>query len=494
MSVAAGPSSRLLPPGFTVRLTPRARLRHDSRLLVGGHGGSVLRLRGPAQSVVGAVGGWSADGPVASALGRALLDTGFAEPVWPSSAVSADSEVTDTTVVVPVRDRPDRLTALLAALPSRLPVVVVDDGSREPAAVAAVADRHSARLVTHPTNRGPAAARNTGLRLVATPLVAFCDSDVVPVDGWLATLRRHLDDPAVGLVGPRVLGRSGTGGGSWVERYEQARSSLDLGPAGGPVRPQWPVAYLPSACLLARVEALGDGFDEDLRVAEDVDLVWRLVRAGWTVRYEPAARVRHDHRTRPSAWLRRKAFYGTGAAPLAARHGSAVAPAVLSPWTAVLTVAVLAQRRWSAPVAVAAAASTTWHLDRRLWEPGSPTVDVRRLGTAASLTGRGVLAAVRQTAPALTRHYWPLAVAAALVSRRARRALVVAAVADGLADHRAVRPDLDPVRYVVARRLDDLAYGTGLWLGVWRARSVRALLPDLRLHVAPRPCVRQRRA
>jgi len=69
--------------------------------------------------------------------------------------------------------------------------------------------------------------------------------------------------------------------------------------------------------------------------------------------------------------------------------------------------------------------------------------------------------------------------------------VAVAVVVDGLLDYRRTRPDLDPVRYVAARRLDDLAYGAGVWYGAWRARSVRALLPswqgiDVRRTSSPR--------
>ena len=41
----------------------------------------------------------------------------------------------------------------------------------------------------------------------------------------------------------------------------------------------------------------------------------------------------------------------------------------------------------------------------------------------------------------------------------------------------AVHPDGE---VAVARRLDDLAYGTGLWAGALRARSPRALVPAFR--------------
>ena len=67
--------------------------------------------------------------------------------------------------------------------------------------------------------------------------------------------------------------------------------------------------------------------------------------------------------------------------------------------------------------------------------------------------------------------------AAALVSRRARRRLLVLAVAEGLLAWLPHRHRTGPVRHLAARRLDDLAYGAGLWAGAVRARSARALLP-----------------
>ena len=385
-----------------------------------------------------------------------------------------DGAVDDVTVVVPVQDRPRLLARLLDALPPSLPVVVVDDGSADPGPTRAVAAEFGARLRRHETGRGPAAARNTGLAVVGTEHVAFLDSDVLPVPGWLALLRRHLDDPAVGLVGPRVLGAAPRPDDGWLCRYETARSSLDLGPRPAPVQPLGRVAYLPSAALLARRTALGAGFDEALPVAEDVDLVWRVHESGWRVRYEPGAAVRHDHRTALGPWLRRKAYYGSGAALLAERHGSDVAPMVLNPWTAAVTLAVLAQRRWSAPAVALVCAAVTAALSRRLRGGDTP------VRTAAALTALGASSALQQAASALTRHYWPVAVLAAARSPRARRALLVAAAGDALLDYRRKRPDLDPVRFGVARRLDDLAYGTGLWAGAVRARSPRALVPAFR--------------
>lgn len=452
-------------------LSPSVKVCDDGRSLMGS--GRVLHLSAAAAAVVARAPVVVDGDAVGLELAERLLDGGYADPWWPDPA-PPDSTVTDVTVVVPTRDRAGAVAALLAALPPHLPVVVVDDGSAEPDAVAAVAAEHGAVLVPHAVNRGPAAARNTGLRAAATPFVAFCDSDVRPVPGWLGVLRRHLDDERTAIAAPRVVGPPGRVGDSWVTRYEADRSSLDLGPTPAAVRVHGAVAYLPSACLLVRRSALVDGFDEDLRAGEDVDLVWRLVGSGWRVRYEPAARVQHEHRVAVGSWLSRKAFYGTSAAPLARRHPGSVAPVVLTPWTAVWSLALLAQRRWSLPVALAALGFATASTARRLERSERPVV------TAATLTAEGAVASTWQVAASLVRHHWPLALAWAAVSPRGRRALVLAAVGEGLADRRRVRSGLGVVPYVVAHRLDDAAYGAGLWWGAMRDRSPAALLPVIR--------------
>jgi hypothetical protein len=149
-------------------------------------------------------------------------------------------------------------------------------------------------------------------------------------------------------------------------RYEAVRSSLDLGPDRALVVPRSRVAYVPSAALLVRRAAAGAGFDEDLHAAEDVEFELALHAAGWRMRFEPAARVAHDHRTTRGAWALRKAFYGTGAAPLALRHPGAVPPMVLSPTSAAVGALLLLARPWSAPAAVAVGAVGAGRLAGRL--------------------------------------------------------------------------------------------------------------------------------
>ena len=463
-NLPAPPPDRL-PDGFAVRLDPRTRRREGGTTLLGGSPLRQLRLSPRAHDLMGSDRLVVRDGTTA-ALAARLLDAGLAHPDLPI-VDGAD----DVTVVVPVKDRPAGLARLLAALRAdpatrHLPVVVVDDGSAEPVAAP------GARVVRHATARGPAAARNAGLGLVTTPLVAFLDSDCVPRPGWLARLRPHLADPRLAAVAPRIVALPG-GERSWLTPYETAVSALDMGPHPAPVRPNSRVSYVPSAALLARRAALGDGFDDTMRVAEDVDLGWRLAGAGWRVRYEPRATVAHEHPASTGEWLRRRAFYGTGAALLAARHGAAVAPLVLSPDTALAWALALIGRRPGRVAASGVLAVSTVRLARRLARPGDPPPVV----LAAALVGGGALASGRSLARSATRHHWPLALAAAAVSRTARRRVLAAAVLDVVDGWWPHRGEVGLLCFAAARRLDDLAYGTGLWAGALRARDPRALLP-----------------
>jgi mycofactocin system glycosyltransferase len=306
--------------------------------------------------------------------------------------------------------------------------------------------------------------------------VAFVDADVTSsVDDtsgcWLDTLLVHFDDEAVVAAAPRVRSRVGTG--SRRERYERRHSPLDLGPTPARVSPRTRVAYVPSAALLVRTDALDavGGFDADLRYGEDVDLVFRLAEAGGTVRYEPAACVEHRPRASWPAWWRQRVAYGSAAAPLARRHSGQVPPLAVS-WWSLASWALVAAGHPALGVAVATGSGAL--LPRRLrGVVAEPVVE------GARLAAQGHAMAGRWIAQALRRTWWPAAVAAALVGRRARRALLAAAVLGPLLDW---DPEIgvDRVRYVALRVADDVAYGSGVWLGCWRQRTTAPLWPDLR--------------
>ena len=454
--VPAGP----VPAGWRLRPAAGLRVVRDGETLLGGSPLRMLRLSARATTLVS---GWLAGEPVGEdrderALARRLLDAGLANPDPPARPPDT---IRDVTVVVPVYADPERLRACLAPLAGSASVIVVDDGSPDPDPIAAAAHAAGARYVRHPENRGPSAARNTGIRHATTPLVAFLDADCVPAAGFPGRLLDHLADPAVGLVAPRIA--SSERGRGPIAAYERTRSALDMGPRPSLVRPYSTVWYVPSAAMLARREALSAGFDEGLALGEDVDLVWRLHDAGWQVRYDPAVVVTHEDRVRPVAWLRRRIAYNESVAPLLTRHPDRVPVLFFSPVAAFAWGAALGGL--TTPV-VLLTALRAMRLRRALRDrlPGSGPWAVRvALETTAN--------EARDLARALAGPWAPIA---PLTERRRLALLLAAMVArDWLAD----RPALDPFRYGALRLADEATRGVGIWLGCARARDFKALLP-----------------
>jgi mycofactocin system glycosyltransferase len=448
----------------TVELDPGARLHEGSAggLLVGGQPLRVLRLSAAGAA---AVGRWRSGpvpvGPAERALAARLHEAGLAV-LRPAGSPFTRADIT---VVVPVRDRSRELDRCLAGIGDCADVVVVDDGSRDPAAVAAVVARHRARLLTRP-HGGPAAARNTGLAEARTALVAFVDSDCRLPTGWLDGLLPALGTGAA-VVAPRVVG---SGGRAATERFETTCGPLDLGDAAGPVGPGRRVGHVPAAVLLCRRDVLGAGFDETMPVGEDVDLVWRLAAAGEAVRYEPRVVVRHDTRADLASWLRQRAGYGRSAALLDARYPGRVAPVVLSRWT-LPTVACLAAGR---PVAAAGCTALGAVV---LWSklPAGPG----RAAETARLSALGLGWTLLGLTDAVARPWLPVLLPLAAASPAARR-ITAASVALRLVRARRRRPsDLGVAHWAALRMADDLAYGAGLWVGVLADRRPRAVLPRL---------------
>jgi mycofactocin system glycosyltransferase len=317
------------------------RLALDASLRIYGHGrvlvarGRIIRLTENGPAALRALLAGTAT-PAQRRLGDRLVAAGMAHP-RPTPRHRA------TTLVIPVRDRPQDLARLLAATQGSdpliirnrseqgfsyehsvkgsdpYPVVVVDDGSRVPVEGA----------VRREVSGGPGVARNEGLWGVETELVAFLDSDTVPPSGWIDALAGHFDDPTVAAVAPRIRARN------------KRRSPLDMGKHPAEVGPGRRVSYVPAAALLMRTAALPDEpFDPALRYGEDVDLIWRLIDAGWRVRYDPSVVVGHEERDT----VRRRFRYGTSAAPLKQRHPGKLKHVVVRPWP-VATLALLAARK-----------------------------------------------------------------------------------------------------------------------------------------------------
>jgi len=432
----------------------------DRDLLSGGSPWRLLRLTGASRAIAER---WRSGDVVRNGeerFARTLVQQGFVQPRF-----ERELELGHIDVVVPVYDNVTQLDALLEELRG-FHVTVVDDGSPDGAAVAECAERRGATLRRLPRNSGPAAARNFGAHSTTRPFLWFIDCDVRLGDAHEVAQRLYCDlaDPLLAACAPRVCGAGGPG---WRDHFEESFGPLDMGERSGLVSARGAVPYVPSACLLVRRAAFGEGFDEALRVGEDVDFVWRLAESGWLVRYDADVVVRHPTRGNWRTWWRQRADYGASAAPLSKRHGSRLAPLRADAWTLVAWSSVLLGKP--------AIGARIVRVARNHARDGVFRSEENPHESANEIVARNMVSAGGPMARAVIRTFGAVVLVAALHPRLRQRTLILFAVGT-LWRWRRRRVHLRDLPLGVA---DDLAYGVGVFAGAWRHKTLRPLTPDI---------------
>ncbi len=226
-------------------------------------------------------------------------------------------------VVVPTFERMDVLPEVLDALESQrgaplFEVVVIDDGSKD-ATPGFLAERRFGvpARVLYQENRGPAAARNAGVRAASGRLVAFLGDDTVPTPGWLAHHVEAHEDRGGGdelaVIGytrwhPRVRTDPFL---DYINEYGlQFGYRLIEDPEDVPFN-----FFYTSNLSLHRSRLLEERFDERFPYAawEDIELSYRLSRRGQRLIYEPGAVALHDHPTDLERFMARQEKAGYSA-------------------------------------------------------------------------------------------------------------------------------------------------------------------------------------
>jgi len=193
-------------------------------------------------------------------------------------------------------------------------LVVVADNAALDLAVADIAASAGAEYLALDRNYGYGAAMNHAVRIIPTAIewILICNPDVVLLRGAVDLMISIGDtDPRIGSVGPAILTngavypsaravpslRTGIGhalfaniwlGNPWTRAYRREFSLETARRDAG---------WLSGACVLVRRSAFDEigGFDDGyFMYFEDVDLGYRLGKAGYRNVYEPAAVVAHS--------------------------------------------------------------------------------------------------------------------------------------------------------------------------------------------------------
>lgn len=223
-------------------------------------------------------------------------------------ADAVPSACTPTSVLIVSRDLPD-LDARVKPLARLLPIPV--------------------RTLVVPSARTLAEVRNAGLRAVTTEWVHFLDSDTFLAPDHFVQLERAMGarDPSIAGFQLNFAPAPGTSG--WAQ-YEAEIDRWAIGRYIGAER----VRGLNGMGFLARVEVLRavGGFDPELVAAEDIELGYRLFRAGVPIAFLREVTVFHEYPARWRDLLRRKFWHGQGYGLLLRRHPEFWREISGSPW------------------------------------------------------------------------------------------------------------------------------------------------------------------
>ncbi len=249
-----------------------------------------------------------------------------------AATLRADPDV-PLTVVIPTYGRRDTLRRTLLAFaaqtapPTDFEVVVVDDGSPDDtlAMLEALRTPFALRVLAAP-HRGPNAARNRGLAAARGRVLLFTGDDMVPapsfVEEHLKFHARHPDERAalLGLVEwspeirvtPLMEFIVSPGGGQQFNFAKIRDGRADFG------------HFYTSNVSVKRSLLLRQPtwFDEDFAhpVWDDIELGYRLARAGMVLHFSPKAVTYHEHEITTAGFVRRQRMAGRMAVLFARKH------------------------------------------------------------------------------------------------------------------------------------------------------------------------------
>ena len=171
-------------------------------------------------------------------------------------------------------------------------IIIVDGGSSD--RTFEVASAYPIKVVQE-RKKGPSAGRNKGVAISNGEIIAFTDADCVADRLWLKELIKSFKDSNASVVGGSIdiLNNDNFIANCIASRFQGRRSVAT-----------WNVAYKRQV-----INSLG-GFDESLIVGEDLDLAFRASKNGYTVIFNPDAKVSHRFQeSLPQVW---KAWFRYG--------------------------------------------------------------------------------------------------------------------------------------------------------------------------------------
>ena len=204
--------------------------------------------------------------------------------------------------------------------------IVVCDGCIDESALVA-RESGAERVIEQPAS-GPAAARNAGLAAATGRLVCFLDDDIIPDPGWVAAF---VGNVRVGDTRVFHMGYCPHAPSSIKTHLDHRNANWYQGRIDAIRKPGYEPRFTDFFCgnfAVNREEfAAFGGFDPSFWLAEDYEVAFRALGAGWRIRFVPGARAEHHFHRGPRAYGQQAFRVGQADAMLVRVHPE-IAPAV----------------------------------------------------------------------------------------------------------------------------------------------------------------------
>ncbi|MFA4853735.1 MAG: glycosyltransferase [Candidatus Omnitrophota bacterium] len=222
----------------------------------------------------------------------------------------------DFTIVVPTYNRKLKLRQCLDSLFAQIypkdafEIIVIDDGSND-----GTKDMLEALSKINPNlryfiqqHKGPAVARNLGIKYASAEIIGFTDSDCILNKDWVRQMvQAHRLEKHIAAIG-------GTTEVASHNIKAKVSQFLSDGAIATEIKGKPETIFFPTCNVSFKRDYLVNGFNElfPFPAGEDLDLFWRIFKNGGRLSYKQDIKIFHDCHTNIISFLKQAYMYGRG--------------------------------------------------------------------------------------------------------------------------------------------------------------------------------------
>ena len=222
----------------------------------------------------------------------------------------------DISIIIPTYNRKDRLRQCLRSIieqdypQDKFEIIVVDDGSNDGTQdlLKDLSEKHHNLRYFSQTHRGPAAARNIGIKKAEAEIIGFTDNDCILKNDWIKQmLSVHKLEEDVMVIGglTKVDNRNIRALVSQFLSDGAIETNID-----GTIR----TIFFPTCNVSFKKKYLDEEFNELflLPAGEDLEFFWRLYKKGSKLDYKQNIEIFHNCNSSFKSFLKQAYMYGRG--------------------------------------------------------------------------------------------------------------------------------------------------------------------------------------